>query len=55
MSAQGLSESLAPDLRGRSRATLAAGSKAIYPGQGPCLIGRVVKRMVDGRRFCSTT
>lgn len=27
---------------------LAAGSKAIYPGQGPCRIGRVVTRDVDG-------
>src|SRR5690349_11894080 len=32
-----------------SQATLAAGSKAIYPGQGPCQISRVIKRVVDGR------
>ena len=32
-----------------SQATLAAGSKAIYPGQGPCQISRVIKRLVDGR------
>lgn len=33
----------------RSRAALAPGNKAIYPGQGPCRIGHVVKRVVDGR------
>ncbi|HEY3135893.1 MAG TPA: hypothetical protein VGL29_07680 [Blastocatellia bacterium] len=27
--------------------TLAAGDKAIYPGVGPCFIGRVEKRIVD--------
>ena len=27
--------------------TLAAGDKAIYPGLGPCLIGRIEKRVVD--------
>lgn len=37
-----------PELQG-SQATLADGSKAIYPGQGPCRIGRVIKRVVDGR------
>lgn len=49
MSARGLAESLAPDRRGRSRGVLTTGNKAIYPGQGPCRIGRVVKRVVDGR------
>ena len=48
MSARGLDRSLAPD-RVRGQATLAAGSKAIYPGQGPCRIGRVVKKAVGGR------
>ncbi len=48
MSARGLDRSLAPDL-GRSQSLLAAGSKAIYPGQGPCRIGRVVKKDVGGR------
>jgi len=33
----------------RSTFTLAAGEKAIYPGVGPCLIGRVEKRIVDAR------
>jgi RNA polymerase-interacting CarD/CdnL/TRCF family regulator len=28
---------------------LTAGSKAVYPGQGPCRIGSVVKRVVDAR------
>jgi len=32
-----------------SEATLPAGSKAIYPGQGPCQISRITKRVVDGR------
>jgi RNA polymerase-interacting CarD/CdnL/TRCF family regulator len=49
MSARGLDHSLSPVHRVRSRATLAAGSKAFYPGQGPCRIGRVVKRVVDAR------
>ena len=47
MSARGLDESLAPDRRGKSRGALTTGNKAIYPGQGPCRIGRVVKRVVD--------
>ena len=33
----------------RSRAALTTGNKAIYPGQGPCRIGHVVKKVVDGR------
>ena len=49
MSASGLDESLAPDNQFRRRAPLTTGNKAIYPGQGPCRIGRVVKRVVDGR------
>lgn len=49
MSTQRLGDSVASDHRVRSRATLAVGNKAIYPGQGPCRIGRVVKRVVDGR------
>ena len=49
MSARGLDESLAPDRRSRSRGALTTGNKAIYPGQGPCRIGRVVKRVVDAR------
>jgi CarD family transcriptional regulator len=32
-----------------SQAMLAAGSKVIYPGQGPCQISRIIKRVVDGR------
>jgi len=49
MSARGLGESLDPDRQGRSRGALTAGIKAVYPGQGPCRIGRVVKRVVDAR------
>jgi CarD family transcriptional regulator len=49
MSARGLDESLAPQRRGKSRGALTSGNKAISPGQGPCRIGRVVKRVVEGR------
>jgi RNA polymerase-interacting CarD/CdnL/TRCF family regulator len=49
MSARGLDESLAPARRGRSRGALTSGNKAIYPGQGPCRIGSVVRRVVDSR------
>jgi CarD family transcriptional regulator, regulator of rRNA transcription len=51
MNTIGLDDSLAPDRRGRSRSrtALAVGNKAIYPGQGLCRIGRVVKKVVDGR------
>ena len=48
MSARRLEPSRAPD-RVPSQATLAAGSKVIYPGQGPCRIGRVVKKVVGDR------
>jgi CarD family transcriptional regulator len=47
MSARGVSRSSATG-RVTGQATLSAGSTAIYPGQGPCRIGRVVKRDVDG-------
>ncbi len=49
MSARGLAESLAANRRRRSRAALTTGNKAIYPGQGPCRVGQVVKRVVDDR------
>lgn len=49
MSARGLAESLAPGRQVRSRGALRTGNKAVYPGQGPCRIGRVVKRVVDSR------
>ncbi len=49
MSARVLDESLVPARRGRSRGALTTGDKAVYPGQGPCRIGRVVKRVVDAR------
>jgi CarD family transcriptional regulator len=38
-----------PELPIGSQATLPAGSKAIYPGQGPCQISRIINRVVDGR------
>ena len=37
------------DRPAKDRAALATGNKAIYPGQGPCRIGHVVKKVVDGR------
>jgi CarD family transcriptional regulator len=54
MSACGLLEGLVPDHQVRSRAALRAGdlstgNKVSYPGQGPCRIGHVVKRFVEGR------
>jgi len=49
MNARGLNESFAPDRRGRGRGALTTGNKAVYPGQGPCRIGPVVKRVVDTR------
>ncbi len=58
MSARGANVSLAPDgrhtaARARAlpgnRAELTAGNRAVYPGQGPCRIVRVVKKEVDGR------
>lgn len=49
MSAHGLDERAAADRRGKSRGVLTTGNKAIYPGQGPCLVGRVVKKDVGGR------
>lgn len=33
----------------RETFALAAGDKAIYPGVGPCIIGRIEKRIVDAR------
>ena len=49
MSAPALDHRPASVSRVRSTLTLAAGDKAIYPGIGPCLIGRVEKRIVDAR------
>ena len=42
-------DSRASDRPVRSRAALATGNKAIYPGQGPCLIAHVITKIVDGR------
>jgi RNA polymerase-interacting CarD/CdnL/TRCF family regulator len=35
------------DHRAGSRGALAIGNKAIYPGQGPCRVGELVKRVVN--------
>lgn len=48
MSTRRFDNGSASDRPVRSQA-LATGNKAIYPGQGPCRIGHVVKRVVDGR------
>ena len=48
MSIRGSDHNLAPAGRVGSRA-LAAGTTAVYPGQGPCRIGRIVEKIVDGR------
>jgi CarD family transcriptional regulator, regulator of rRNA transcription len=50
MSSERLDDSPSVDREGEHRATLAVGNKAIYPGQGPCRIGRVVKRVIGGRQ-----
>ena len=60
MSARGVADCAAADDRlaasaarmpalPESRAALSAGNRAVYPGQGPCSLGRVVKKLVDGR------
>ena len=49
MSARVLERSPAPDRRTKGRGALTTGNKAVYPGQGPCRIGSVVKRVVDAR------
>ncbi|HEV8485749.1 MAG TPA: CarD family transcriptional regulator [Blastocatellia bacterium] len=49
MSADGLDDSMAPDHPTGSPEALTAGDKAVYPGHGPCDVGRVVNRVVDGR------
>ena len=49
MSTHRLDHRPASEPTGWSRAALAIGNKAIYPGQGPCRVGRVVKRVVDAR------
>ena len=43
MTSRGPDDSLTPENRG----PLTTGDKAVYPGQGPCHIGSVVKRVVD--------
>ena len=49
MSARVLEGSPAHGRRTRGRGALTTGNKAVYPGQGPCRIGSVVKRVVDAR------
>jgi RNA polymerase-interacting CarD/CdnL/TRCF family regulator len=34
-----------------NRVTLTSGNKVIYPYQGPCLIGPVIKKVIDGRQI----
>jgi CarD family transcriptional regulator len=35
-----------------NRVILTSGNKVVYPSQGPCLIGPVVKKVIDGRQIC---
>jgi CarD family transcriptional regulator len=35
--------------REENRVILTSGNKVIYPSQGPCLIGPVIKKVIDGR------
>jgi CarD family transcriptional regulator len=49
MSSQRLDDSLSLDGQGERRVTLEVGNKAIYPGQGPCRISRVVNKVIGGR------
>jgi RNA polymerase-interacting CarD/CdnL/TRCF family regulator len=34
-----------------NRVILTRGNKVVYPSQGPCLIGPVVKKVIDGRQI----
>jgi len=49
MSAGGLDDSINPGDTIGSAEALAEGDKVVYPGHGPCGIGRLVKKVVDGR------
>jgi CarD family transcriptional regulator len=35
--------------RKENRVILTSGNKVIYPSQGPCMIGPVIKKVIDGR------
>lgn len=48
MSAGGSDNSTAPENAAGSSAALKAGDKVVYPGHGPCGIGRLVDRVVGG-------
>jgi len=47
MSIQRLDDNVALERQVKSRASLTVGNKAIYPGQGPCLIFSVVAKTVN--------
>jgi len=50
MSAGGFAATAAPmPALPASPSALSPGNTAVYPGQGPCRIGRVVNKLVDGR------
>jgi CarD family transcriptional regulator len=34
-----------------NRVILTSGNKVVYPSQGPCLIGQVVKKVIDGKQI----
>jgi CarD family transcriptional regulator len=37
--------------REENRVILTSGNKVVYPSQGPCLIGPVVKKVIDGKQI----
>jgi CarD family transcriptional regulator len=44
----GLSRFVRLNIREENRVILTSGNKVIYPYQGPCLIGPVIKKVIDG-------
>ena len=51
MNTQRVDDNAALDSRVKGRVLLTVGNKAIYPGQGPCLICSVVAKMVNSREM----
>jgi RNA polymerase-interacting CarD/CdnL/TRCF family regulator len=49
MSTLGSDENFAHDSGSSRQGTLTTGNKAVYPGQGPCRVDRVIQRVVDAR------
>ncbi|PYP83707.1 MAG: hypothetical protein DMF61_22170 [Blastocatellia bacterium AA13] len=49
MSTQKRDDDTASDPTSRVDVRLTVGNKAVYPGQGPCRVGGIIKRVVDAR------